>query len=408
MTPSSQILILTEDSKPQKGGIAEFLHNFSLALSKYFPVKIITSCASASAYSQMPSLAYEEVKWFRSQFAMRGDNKPFVHKINTLKWLMKKKSYAKEQLVLALNGETKKKVIIFRLSDVTHPWCQGCRELGIPYTVVAHGKEFLESHHFIKRFHLIQDLRMADRVFANSNATRELVQTLGVSPSRVTRVVIGVEPNRFLEMNTDKKRKIKSQLNFCDKPFIFSLCCLIPRKGIDLAIRVFSEIATSYPHLGYVIGGMGPEYDRLKGLADELGVASRVHFVGAIDDDAKHVLFSECQFFVLPNRRLKTDMEGFGIVFLEAALYGKTSIGGNNGGVPDAIQHDLTGLLVDTERGHEDLAKAMRQLLIHPDFAKQLGEQAKKRVLSDFNSKKMIAPFLEYFLDANQESLKSS
>ncbi len=50
----------------------------------------------------------------------------------------------------------------------------------------------------------------------------------------------------------------------------------------------------------------------------------------------------------------------------------------------------------------------MRQLLIHPDFAKQLGEQAKKRVLSDFNSKKMIAPFLEYFLDANQESLKSS
>src|SRR5262249_1412795 len=107
-------------------------------------------------------------------------------------------------------------------------------------------------------------------------------------------------------------------------------------------------------------------------------------FAGPVDERTRNALFAECEAFVMANRRLPQDVEGFGIVFLEAALHGKPAIGGRNGGVPDAIDDGVTGYLVDTSAGPDDVARALRQVLGDPELASALGARGRERVLRDF------------------------
>src|SRR6185437_14744937 len=110
------------------------------------------------------------------------------------------------------------------------------------------------------------------------------------------------------------------------------------RKGVDLAIRALSALGPSAADVRYVIAGAGPEEAQLRALADHLGVAERVVFAGAVSDPEKVALMAECSIFVLPTRKVDGDVEGFGIVFLEAGWHGKPVIGGHNGGVPEAVE----------------------------------------------------------------------
>ena len=109
-----------------------------------------------------------------------------------------------------------------------------------------------------------------------------------------------------------------------------------------------------------------------------------MRFVGSIDDATKAALFAECEFFVLPNRAERHDVEGFGIVFLEAGLYGKAVIGGNNGGVPEAVADGETGLLVDT-RDAASVAAAVGALLTNPDRTAAMGRRGRERARRDFD-----------------------
>jgi phosphatidylinositol alpha-1,6-mannosyltransferase len=119
------------------------------------------------------------------------------------------------------------------------------------------------------------------------------------------------------------------------------------RKGHDIAIQAIATLRTRLPNLRYVIAGDGEERSRLERLAADLNVQDRVFFAGIVSDADLPAFYAACDIFLLPNRVDEGDIEGFGIVFLEAAASGKPVIGGNNGGVPEAVDRDVTGLLVD-------------------------------------------------------------
>jgi hypothetical protein len=153
---------------------------------------------------------------------------------------------------------------------------------------------------------------------------------------------------------------------------------------VDLAIEAFANVAAEFPELTYVVGGSGPESDSLAALARSRGLASRVIFVGAVDEDTKGALFADCELFMLPTRVEAYDVEGFGIVFLEAALYGRAVIGGNGGGVPEAIDNGVTGLLVDT-RDASELTIGLRRLLRDPETAAAMGRRGRERALHSFS-----------------------
>ena len=117
----------------------------------------------------------------------------------------------------------------------------------------------------------------------------------------------------------------------------------------------------------------------------KLHLQDNVVFTGYVTEDKKAFYYNAAEIFIMPSRELENgDVEGFGIVFLEANAYRKPVIGGKSGGVVDAIVDGKTGLLVNPTDAKE-IAFAIIRLLGNKDYATQLGVQGRKRVERDFN-----------------------
>jgi glycosyltransferase involved in cell wall biosynthesis len=152
-------------------------------------------------------------------------------------------------------------------------------------------------------------------------------------------------------------------------------------KGLDSVIRALPEIAKEVPDVVYEIVGDGDDRYRLETLARELGVAERVRFRGRLGPDQLAAAYRDCAVFVMPSSK-----EGFGIVFLEAALFEKPSIGGRHGGTPEVVEHQVTGLLVDRE-DYPGLARSAVRLLSNADERRVMGAAARARLTERFSCK---------------------
>ena len=111
-----------------------------------------------------------------------------------------------------------------------------------------------------------------------------------------------------------------------------------------MALRNLKQI---YPNIVYICIGEGDEEENVKQLVKELDLSSQVMFFKDISDELKNSLIAKSNIFVMPSIIHKTSVEGFGIVYIEAAQYGISSLGGKDGGATDAIDHNKTGLICD-------------------------------------------------------------
>ncbi len=218
-------------------------------------------------------------------------------------------------------------------------------------------------------------LRMTSvsRIIAISRYTRDLTTGLyGVSPEKIGLVPPGVQPDIFLTEseapgNPEGAEKI-----------VFTVARLVPRKGLDTVIRAMPLVLEKVPEAIYVIGGSGPDEERLKKLAESEGVSDRVKFAGRIDDKTKLDWYDRCSVLVMPSRETDRDAEGFGIVFLEANARKKPVIGGASGGVPDAVEDGVSGWLVDPNDVNA-LARRLVEVLSNPEEARRVGLNGWKR-----------------------------
>jgi phosphatidylinositol alpha-1,6-mannosyltransferase len=119
------------------------------------------------------------------------------------------------------------------------------------------------------------------------------------------------------------------------------LCSADTYKGFDTLIEAMPLVLRDFPHARLRIVGGGDDAPRLQALAAQLAVAAAVVFTGIISDEALRAEYAACDLFALPSRN-----EGFGLVFLEAMIFGKPCIGARAGGVPEVITED-TGVLVE-------------------------------------------------------------
>lgn len=156
---------------------------------------------------------------------------------------------------------------------------------------------------------------------------------------------------------------------------------LVERKGADDLIAAFASLKGVDAELE--LAGDGPDRARLERIAERLGVGGRVTFLGTLRGSALYERYARCDLLVLPSRSSGSDVEGFGTVFLEAAVFGKPSIGTRSGGIPEAIVDGETGLLV-AERDVEALASAMKRLLLDDEERLRMGERARARALAAF------------------------
>lgn len=250
------------------------------------------------------------------------------------------------------------------------------RALGIPYVVITHARELLSPR---LRPLLPRLLGEASRVITNSRHTRSMVTALGIPAERVARVPLGYDPRRFADV---RPSDLAERLDLVNGPWLLTVSRLADRyKGIDTMLRAMPAITRAVPEARYVVAGDGRLRPELERLSESLGCENRVQFLGRVSDADLVSLYRHCTASVLMSRDAPADggVEGFGLVLLEANSFGKPVLGGNAGGIPDAVVDGETGLLADP-CDPEDVARQAVRLLTDRALAERLGARGRERV----------------------------
>jgi phosphatidylinositol alpha-1,6-mannosyltransferase len=257
------------------------------------------------------------------------------------------------------------------------------RLTGTPYLLYAHGEEISTALTSRKLRWLIPRLyHGAAAIIANSCETKALLEDIGVRSKKIHVIHPGVEAMAF-RMGHDAALAIRQRHKLGQSPVLLTVGRLQRRKGQDMVIQTLPRIAKSFPDVKYVIVGTGEEYDFLQRLVCESGVQDRVIFIGQVNDGERAAYYAACDVFIMPNRQIGADVEGFGIVFLEAGAAGKPVIGGRSGGTAEAIQDGVTGIRVDGEKV-EAIAEAVIDLLSDSQKALAMGERGRQWVEAAF------------------------
>jgi phosphatidylinositol alpha-1,6-mannosyltransferase len=256
----------------------------------------------------------------------------------------------------------------------------------LPVFIAAHGKELL--HRPLSALPVAQAiydrarsqaLRRARGFFPVSQRTAQLLAAAGARPDGICVVSNGVDPEQYQPRDASALRA--ELAGSSAGPVVLSVARLVTRKGLDTALRALPAVLRQWPALTYVILGDGPDYSRLAKLAGELGVTPNVRFIARATRPLPDY-YNACDLFVMPAREEPGDIEGFGLVFLEAGACGKPAIGARAGGVTDAILDGETGMLVPPD-DPEALARAMSELLRDPEQRAALGRAARERILRE-------------------------
>jgi len=222
-------------------------------------------------------------------------------------------------------------------------------------------------------------LRRVDRFVPVSRYTARLLHDEGVPPARTHVVSNGTDPDRFHPRDASA---LRDELGLSDRPLLLTVGRLVPRKGVDTVLRALPAVAQSLPDVAYVVVGTGPDRARLERLTDELGLREHVVFRGRVPHEDLPRYYSTADLFVMPAREDPPDVEGFGLVFLEANACGTPVIGARTGGIPDAIRDGETGLLVPPA-DPEAVADAVRRVLTQPDLAASLGREGRAYAVNE-------------------------
>jgi len=178
---------------------------------------------------------------------------------------------------------------------------------------------------------------------------------------------------------------------------VLSVGNLDPAKGFDLMLHATALLRRQRPGLRYRIVGEGPERGRLEALIGALGVAEAVTLAGALRGDALVEAYRQASVFVVPSRLLSNGgRDGLPNVLLEAMASGVPAVGSSVAAIPEAIEHERTGLLVPPEDPRA-LAAAIGRLLDDRTLAERLTRAARERVLTDFDRRRNVARYCSLF-----------
>src|SRR5512142_1705096 len=259
------------------------------------------------------------------------------------------------------------------------------RHRGLPYAVIVHGMDValaLEAGG-TKRAQARAVLEDAQLVVANSAYTAHLAESAGAKKERV--MIVRPCPGfpTYLTVPPGRLETVRQYYALGGGFRLLSVGRLVSRKGFADAIEALALLRERGRDVSLAIVGDGPERGRLEDLAKTRGVADHVTFTGKVPDEDLPALYALCDAFVMAPRSVGPDVEGFGIVYLEANLMAKPVIGSRAGGVPDAVIDGKTGLLVDP--GDPDaIAKAVAALMDDPALWERLGRDGRARAIDEF------------------------
>jgi phosphatidyl-myo-inositol dimannoside synthase len=208
----------------------------------------------------------------------------------------------------------------------------------------------------------------------------------GVIPDgKLVRLAPGVDLARF------RPDAAPAELGLDGRPVVLCVSRLVPRKGQDRLIRAWPRVLRAVPDAVLLLVGGGPRLRALRRLA---GGAESIRFTGAVPPESLPGLYAAADVFAMPCRtRLRgAEVEGLGIVFLEASASGLPVVAGASGGAPDAVRHGETGLVVDGGSVRA-VAEALIELLADRERARKMGELGRAWMTAEWSWERIAARF---------------
>ncbi len=267
--------------------------------------------------------------------------------------------------------------------------------LGIPYTVIVHGADLLEFADSFPAGILVRAvLHRASRVIVNSRYTANIVLARGGSLGKIQVVHPMVDPALFEDVAGGAR--IRARFGLEGRKVILTVGRLVERKGQDTVLRALPTLLRDEPDCHYLIVGDGPYREPLTDLARRLGVERKVTFAGFVPDRDLPDWYAASDLFVMISREIpeRGDVEGFGIVYLEAAAAGRAVIAGDSGGVSDAVEDGAGGILVPPD-DPAALAETLRRVLGNRGLRREMGMAGRTRVLNRFTTERGRNEILE-------------
>lgn len=279
---------------------------------------------------------------------------------------------------------------------------------GLSYSVIVHGAELLVPSVIpVVNQRLATALSEADLLLAVSEYTRAKLRSFlekrkkRVPPIEILRARVDLD--RFHPNLESADVKVALGLKG-DQPMVLAFGRLVRRKGIDKLIRAMDRVALKVPGTALVVAGSGPELRRLQKLAAK--VTAPVVFAGRVSEADAPALYATADAFVLPvsDRWFGLDVEGLGVVLLEASASGTVAITGRSGGTPEAIVDGETGFVVDAG-DEQELVDRLTEMLENPDLASRMGLAGRDFVAREFSRRPLPRPLLDWLgIDHGQPS----
>lgn len=277
------------------------------------------------------------------------------------------------------------------------------RNLQVPLLVTFHGydatvkdeyarRSFYSHRAYLTRRGMLQ--RQARLFITVSEFIKRKLLEQGFPPDKLVVHYIGVDTKLF-----------KPDPAVTREPVVLFLGRLVEKKGCEYLIQAMSRVQAVRPEVELVVIGDGPLRSSLEQLAEE--ILPRYRFLGVQPPDRVRTWLNRARVFSVPSVTADSgDAEAFGIVFAEAQAMGLPVVSFSSGGVPEAVKHDETGLLV-AERNWEGLAKYILLLFEQDTLWHRFSEAGQRRVRTMFNAQHQTGLLEEIYQQVLSEKGKS-
>jgi len=359
-------LFITNDFGPRAGGIETFVHGLIERLPK----------GSVIVYtSAQPNAAEFDAKWLEDfgVEVIRDHSKILLPTPSVIKSCQK------------LISNRKLSKVAFGAAAPLGVMARAMRRAGAQ-TIVAltHGHEVWWSKVPPFTLAIRYMSRNLDAIAYLGNYTKgEISKALRKSDvSKLVQIAPGIDVEHFVPTDSSK---LRAELGLTNKSVIISVGRLVHRKGQDKLIASLPAIKAAVPNVHLVLVGVGPRQAYLEKLAVKLRVADCVTFIGRINyaELPKYICVGD--IFAMPSRSrfFGLEVEGLGIVYLEASACGLPVVGGSSGGAPDAVLVGETGVVVDGTKTLE-IAEACIELLNNPELCALIGANGRAWIIENW------------------------
>ena len=200
--------------------------------------------------------------------------------------------------------------------------------------------------------------------------------------SAMVKIAPGIDVEHFIP--TDASR-LRESLGLTDKKVIVSVGRLVHRKGQDHLIEAMPEILKNVPRAHLLLVGEGPYREHLQNLVHQLKLESSVTFIGRIQYQDLPMYICVGDIFAMPSRSrlMGLEVEGLGIVYLEASSCGLPVLAGDSGGAPDAVIQNETGLVV-SGTDNKEIASAAVALLTNLEASQKMGTVGRQWIVDNW------------------------